>query len=60
MTAEEIEAKARAEYEAEPIERGQVPMRWDALPEFRREEWRRLVRKLGPHPKHLHSRPKPG
>lgn len=53
MTDDEAEKKAKAEYEASPRERGTVHLMWSALPEFRREEFRRFVRGVGPHPRHL-------
>ncbi len=42
MTNDEIEKKARVEYEASR-EPGHSPVRWDDLPELRRIQWRELV-----------------
>lgn len=53
MTDDEAEKRAKAEYDAGPLPDGHVRMPWAALPEFRREHWRRFVRAIGPHPKHL-------
>lgn len=43
MTDPEIEAKAKAEYEA-AREPGTVQIPWEDLPEFRRDYWRELVK----------------
>lgn len=43
LTAAEVEAKARAEYQAAP-EPGQPQLPWEDLPEYRRAFWREIVR----------------
>jgi hypothetical protein len=53
MTPDEIEKKARAEYEAQTIPRGHYLPAWDQAADIIRDAWRRFVRGVGPHPKHL-------
>lgn len=43
LDAQEVEAKARAEYHA-AREPGMVQVPWDDLPEFRRAYWREIVK----------------
>lgn len=51
MTDEEVEEKARAEYDAWPLKPGEERDPYDQQPKFIKAIWREYIRGERPHPK---------